>query len=78
MSWDDGEANGQQIWLPADAILIEATGQQAQQVNLWSREEETCINGEVNIAGMSLPSSVIYGQEKLAVLLYTTSTKYTR
>jgi hypothetical protein len=33
-NWNDGEANGQQIWLSADAISIEATGQQAQQVNL--------------------------------------------
>lgn len=40
VSWDDGEANGQQIWLPADVISVEATGQQAQQVNLWDRRKK--------------------------------------
>lgn len=41
-SWDDREANGQQIWLAADIISIEAAGQQAQQVNLWRGQRGLC------------------------------------
>lgn len=33
-SWDDGEANGTQVWLAADAISIEAICQQTQKVDL--------------------------------------------
>ena len=32
--WDDGEANGLQVWLVADAVSVEAVCQQTQQVNL--------------------------------------------
>lgn len=32
--WDDGEANGLQVWLVADAVSVEAVCQETQQMNL--------------------------------------------
>ena len=38
--WDDGEANGSQVWLVADAVSVEAVCQQTQQVNLGRGKSE--------------------------------------